>query len=314
MLRSGFVAWLCAAGIAALGLLAIDAARASESLETSSKEVTLDQVPEPARKALLGHAGENRIRELEEKVVDGKTLYEIEVLVDGKETEIVVAPDGELVLVKRDDAVALSRADDAGWRRDFAVDKARLGPTGSNPYFPLTPGLKIHLSDGSETVIVSVLDETKQVDGVETRVVEERETEDGELVEISRNYFAVDRTTGDVYYFGEDLDIYEGGKVVSHDGAWLSGQNGVKFGLIMPGKPAVGDKFYLENAPGAVERVEIVDLDATLETPLRSFGGVVRCREDDVLDGGVSHKWYAPGIGMVGDDEMRAIKVETPAS
>jgi hypothetical protein len=101
---------------------------------------------------------------------------------------------------------------------------------------------------------------------------------------------------------------------VSHDGAWLAGVNGVKFGLIMPGKPGVGDRFYLEDAPGAVERVEIVDLDATLETPLRSFGKVVHCRESDVLDGGTSHKWYAAGIGMVGDDEMRAFKVEEPAS
>jgi hypothetical protein len=307
------LAWMLMAGTAAQGL-ASGPARGSEGVETSSKEVALEEVPEPARKALLGHAGENRIRELEEKVVDGKTLYEIELLVDGQETEVVVTPEGALVAVKRDDMVALSPADDALWRRSFDVDRKNLGADGRNPYFPLTPGLKIHLSDGSETVVFSVLDETKIVDGVETRVVEERETEDGELVEISRNYFAADRTNGDVYYFGEDVDIYEDGKVVSHDGAWLAGVKGVKFGLIMPGKPGVGDRFYLEDAPGAVERVEIVDLDATLETPLRSFGKVVYCREDDVLDGGVSHKWYAPGIGMVGDDEMRAIKVEEPAS
>ena len=193
------------------------------------------------------------------------------------------------------------------------MDPKNLGTVGSNPYFPLTPGLRIHLSDGSETVIFSILDATKVVDGVETRVVEERETEDGELVEISRNYFAIDRTTGDVYYFGEEVDIYEDGRVVSHDGAWLSGVSGVKFGLIMPGKPSVGDKFYLEHAPGAVERVEIVDVDAKLETPLRSFAKLVRCREDDVLDGGVSHKWYAAGIGMVGDDELRVVRIEEPA-
>ena len=299
------------AGLAAAGFLAGPAA-GSEGLETSSKEVTLEQVPEPARKALLGHAGGNRIRELEEKVVDGKTVYEIELLVDGKETEVVVAPDGALVQVKRDDVVALSQADDAEWRRSFGADKKNLGPVGSNPFFPLTPGLKIHLSDGEETVVFSVLDETRVVDGVETRVVEERETEDGELVEISRNYFAADRTTGDVYYFGEDVDIYEDGKVVSHDGGWLSGVNGVSFGLIMPGKPAVGDKFYLENAPGAVERVEIAALDAKLDTPLRSFSDLVHCREHDVLDGGQSQKWYARGIGMVGDDEMRVLKIEEP--
>jgi hypothetical protein len=305
------VACLLAGSLGAPALLARPA-WSSEGRESSSREVSLEEVPDPARQALLGHAGPHRIRELEEKVVDGKTVYEIELLVDGKETEVVVAPDGELVQVKRDDVVALGRADDAEWRRSFDVDKKNLGPVGSNPFFPLTPGLKIHLSDGSETVVFSVLDETKVVDGVETRVVEERETEDGELVEISRNYFAADRTTGDVYYFGEDVDIYEDGKVVSHDGGWLSGVNGVNFGLIMPGKPAVGDKFYLETAPGAVERVEIAALDAKLDTPLRGFTALVYCREHDVLDGGQSQKWYARGVGMVGDDEMRAVKIEEP--
>jgi hypothetical protein len=287
-------------------------ARSDEGRETSSRDVTLDEIPEAARKALLGHAGEHRIRELEEKVVDGRTLYEIELRIDGEETEVVVAPDGELVRIKRDDTVTLSRADDAEWRRNFDVDPKDLGIVGDNPYFPLTPGLKIHLTDGDESVVFSVLDETKLVDGVETRVIEERETEDGELVEISRNYFAIDRNTGDVYYFGEDVDIYEDGQVESHDGAWLAGVGGVKFGMIMPGKPAVGDKFYLEHAPGAVERVEVVDVDAKLDTPLRPFAGLLRCREDDLLDGGVSHKWYAPGIGMIGDDELRAVKIEQP--
>lgn len=306
------VACLIVAGLVAAGIVA-GPAWSREGQETSSRDVELDEVPEAARKAILGHAGEHRIRELEEKVVGGKTVYEIELLVEGKETEVVVAADGELVQIKRGDTVTLSRADDTGWRRTFDVDPKDLGTVGSNPYFPLTPGLRIHLSDGSETVVFSILDATKVVDGVETRVVEERETEDGELVEISRNYFAIDRTTGDVYYFGEDVDIYEDGKVVSHDGAWLSGVGGVKFGLIMPGKPRVGDKFYLEYAPGAMERVEIVDVDAKLETPLRSFAKLVRCREDDVLDGGVSHKWYAAGVGMVGDDEMRAVRIEEPA-
>jgi hypothetical protein len=305
------VVCLIVTSFAAFGL-APRTAWCDEGRETSSREVDLDEVPEAARKAILGHAGEHRIRELEEKVVDGKTLYEIELRIDGKEVEVVVAADGELVRVKRDDEVAMSRADDAEWRRRFDVDPKNLRSVGDNPYFPLTPGLKIHLSGGSETVVFSILDETKLVDGVETRVVEEREVEDGELVEISRNYFASDETTGDVYYFGEDVDDYEDGEVVGHGGAWLSGMNGVKFGLIMPGKPAVGDKFYLEDAPGAVERVEIVDIDAKLETPLRDFSGLVHCREHDVLDGDLSYKWYAAGIGMIGDDEMRVVKIEKP--
>jgi hypothetical protein len=292
-----------------------------EGHETSSRDVSLEEVPEAARRTLLEQAGENRIRELEEKIVDGQTLYEIELLVDGQETEVVVAPDGKLVRIKREGgggitpAAALTHAaDDSGWRRDFAVDPKQLGIAGHNPFFPLTPGLAIHLSGGGETVVFSVLNETEIVDGVETRVVEERETEDGELLEISRNYFAIDRATNDVYYFGEDVDIYEGGKVVSHDGAWRAGEGNVKFGLIMPGKPIRGDRFYLEMAPGAVERVEIAALDATLETPLRKFDQLVYCREHDVLDGEVSEKWYAAGIGMIGDDEMRVVKIEQPSN
>ena len=183
-----------------------------------------------------------------------------------------------------------------------------------NPYFPLVPGLVIHLAEDDETVVISVLDETKVVDGVETRVVEERETEDGELTEISRNYFATDKTTGDVYYFGEDVDVYEDEKVASHEGAWLSGVDGAKFGLMMPGKPTLGDKYYQEVSPEeAMDRAEIVKLDTTLKTPLRTFTGVVYCRETSPLEGNeVSHKWYARGVGMIGDDELRVVKLERP--
>jgi hypothetical protein len=283
-----------------------------EGRETANKSVTMEQVPEAARKTLLDQAGKSPIRELEEKVVDGQTVYEIEIQVEGKETEIVVAPDGKLVRVKRGEGPNLvaSLSGNRDRRRTFKVDRKNLGPVGYNAYFPLTPGLKLHLTDGTETVVFSVLEETKVVDGVETRVVEEYETKDGVLVEISRNYFAVDKVKGDVYYFGEDVDIYENGKVVSNSGAWLSGVDGAKFGLIMPGRPDVGDQFYLEMAPGAVERVEIADVAATLETPARHFRNLIHAREFDQLDGGTSEKWYAPGIGMVGDDRMRVVKVE----
>lgn len=308
------------AASAAAQLIAAAPAVCDEGLESSSRKVSLEQVPEAARTTLLAHAGKNPIRELEEKVVDGKTLYEIELLVDGEETEVVVTLDGKLVRIKRDDgesvedaAVVTGAADDTGWRRSFDVDPKNLGTIGNNPYLPLTPGLKIHLSGGKDMVVFSVLDQTNRVDGVETRVVEEYQTEDGELVEISRNYFAIDKATNDVYYFGEDVEFYKDGKVVSRDGSWHSGVSGAKFGLIMPGKPSLGDRFYLEMTPGSAERIEIADLAATLETPLRSFSNLVYCREHDVLDGGVSQKWYAAGVGMIGDDEMRAIKIEQPA-
>jgi hypothetical protein len=68
------------------------------------------------------------------------------------------------------------------------VDKKNLGPTGTNSYFPLTLGHRLHYQHDKDTVTATVLTETKILDGVETRVVEDRETRDGQLVELTRDY------------------------------------------------------------------------------------------------------------------------------
>ena len=85
---------------------------------------------------------------------------------------------------------------------------SRFSSTGVNPYFNLTPGHQMQFEgeeDGEHTtLLITVLSETKTLDGVETHIVEERETGKA-LKEVSRNYFVIDRATGDVYYFGEDV-------------------------------------------------------------------------------------------------------------
>jgi hypothetical protein len=54
-----------------------------------------------------------------------------------------------------------------------------------------------------------------------------------------------------------------------------------------------------------------MDANATLKTPLKTFTGVLYIRETTPLNAAeVSPKWYAPGVGMIGDDELRIIKVE----
>ena len=120
------------------------------------------------------------------------------------------------------------------WTAEFTVDKDDLASIGRNSYFMLEPGYTLVLEGGGERLVITVLNETVVVDGVETRVVEERETRGGKLVEISRNYYAIDARTGDAYYFGEDVDMYSGGQISSHGGAWLSGVGDARFGLMMP--------------------------------------------------------------------------------
>src|SRR5512133_2706811 len=91
---------------------------------------------------------------------------------------------------------------DQSWTDRFGVESGELTSTGRNPYFVLEPGYRLTLRDGDEQLVITVLDETKVIDGVETRVVEERESKKGAVVEVSRNYYAISKRTNSVYYFG----------------------------------------------------------------------------------------------------------------
>jgi hypothetical protein len=197
------------------------------------------------------------------------------------------------------------------WREAFAVDRADLVDSGRNTYFVLEPGYRLTFEHGKDTLIITVTDETKMVDGVKTRVIEERETEEGQLIEVSKNYFALDKTTTDVYYFGEDVDEYKNGKITGHGGSWLSGINGARFGLMMPGNPKVGDRYYQEQAPKvAMDRAEIISVTEAAKTPAGGFNKVLHTRESTPLESGNEDKWYAPGIGLIKDADFILAKAE----
>ena len=197
-----------------------------------------------------------------------------------------------------------------GWLQEFGVEKRTLSTTGKNRYFVLEPGFQLVLEGEDEKVVVTVLDEIKQIGGIMTRVVEEREQKNGQLAEVSRNYFAICSDTGDVFYFGEEVDDYKDGKVVSHSGAWLAFEKGAKPGLIMPGAPSVGAKYYQEIAPGkALDRAEIVSLDETLKTPAGTFTGCLKTLETSGLSPNErEYKTYAPGIGLIQDQDLLLIR------
>jgi hypothetical protein len=189
------------------------------------------------------------------------------------------------------------------WQEEFDLSKRTLEPTGRNTYFVLEPGFQIVLEGKTEKVAITVLDETVQVMGVTTRVVEEREWKNGELAEVSRNFFAICTETKDVFYFGEEVDMYSSGTLVSHTGAWLAGKDRARPGMIMPGQPYVGQKHYQEIAPGAaMDRAEIVSLEETLETPAGVFDQCLKVHETTALNPLESEfKTYAPSIGLIQD-------------
>lgn len=226
---------------------------------------------------------------------------------------------------------AVAEEEEAEFTTEFPVEDCQFKSTGNNPYFILKPGRQLYLSnvrtrcEGGECgeleeLWITVLDEQRNVrieeDGkrrwITTRVVEEVETADGELVEISRNYFAECSGTKDVYYFGEDVDIYENGRVVSHDGAWLAGRRRAEPGIIMPGGAfLLGARYFQEIAPGvALDRAEHVADDLEIEVPAGDFDDCVEIEETTALNStSVGTKVYCPGTGLMNDGDLELVSV-----
>jgi len=188
-----------------------------------------------------------------------------------------------------------------------------------NPYFPFEPYRLKHFelasADGGVHVIDVYLPITREfelADGtkVECACLQEWEIEDGEVIEISLNYFA-QADDGTVYYFGETVDVFEDGQVF-HDGSWLVG--GPKAGdpagtltadaptVIMPGNPEPGDVWKPEDLPDddLEEFVKFKGYVDAIEILAGTYEDVLKVREKTPA---VEFKWYAPGVGFIRSQE-----------
>ncbi len=207
----------------------------------------------------------------------------------------------------------------------FPLKSCQFTAREGNKYFPLVPGRQLYynnsrcVSEGDceelEELWITTEFQTRRItlgSGAQrrhltTRVVEERETEDGELKEISRNFVALCAPSRDLYYFGEEVDIYEDGEIVSHDGAWIAGRHGALPGIIMPDSAfLLGTRYFQELAPGvALDRAEHVGTGLEIDVPAGTFRGCIETRETSPLEPGAeSTKFYCPGVGMVIDNEL----------
>jgi uncharacterized membrane protein YkoI len=265
------------------------------------KEIAARDLPEAVSKGIEARYPRATLKEVMEVYkVRGKDekLAEYEVTLetaDKKTVEVKVSLDGKTVKGEGGEMEAHL----AGWTADFSAEKADLVSTGRNPYFILEPGYFLVLENGDEQLTVTVLDETKKVDGVDCRVVEEKEAKGGTVKEKSRNYFAINKRTNSIFYFGEDAG-----------GAWLSGEKGAKFGLMIPGTPLLKGRYYQEVAPGvAMDRAEIVGTAETVVTPAGTFKNCLKTEETTPLDAKEKeHKFYAAGMGLVQEGELKLVK------
>ncbi len=221
-------------------------------------------------------------------------------------------------------AARMQPAGEPPYTTEFRLQDCDFVTHGKSPYFSLKPGTvwRYEGDDGGEFVEleIKVLHQTKwikvKINGqekwIKTRVVREREWVDEELVEVSLNYFARCQRTGNIFYFGEDVDIYKNGTIISHQGAWLAGKQGAKPGLIMPQLFLLGARYFQEIAPNvAMDRAEHVEMGLTVQTPAGTFHNCVLVRETTPLEpGSEGFKTYAPGVGLIKDGFVELVEFD----
>jgi uncharacterized membrane protein YkoI len=270
--------------------------------------VPASELPDAVREAIQKAFPGDQILIIEKEVQgDDPGQYDVEIRSGDKEYEIEISPEGKILETKE------KAAEDAGagpgegkkWTDSFGQEECTFSSLGRNPFFILVPGHQLTLESSEEKVVITVLDKTKRIGNVETRVVEEREEENGELKEVSRNFFATCREHADVFYFGEEVDDYDEGEIVGHSGAWRADEKDSQAGILIPGTIFLGARHYQEIAPNALDRAEIVADDVTMATPAGIFHNCIRVEETSGLDPDEKYfKTYAPGIGLIQDEDL----------
>ena len=187
------------------------------------------------------------------------------------------------------------------------IDPADFSPEVTNPWFPLTPGRTLVYTgtkDGQKALnLVATTSRTKKIDGVTTRVVEDRLYLSNVLEERTSDYYAQDRC-GNVWYFGEDTaELDRHGNIVSTEGSFHAGVDGAQPGVFMQAHPQVGRKFRQEWYRDQAEDVFwVLDRSATVTVPYGRFHHALRTAENTRLEPEVlDNKYYVRGIGEVAE-------------
>ncbi|MGH6816741.1 MAG: hypothetical protein ACREC6_13670 [Hyphomicrobiaceae bacterium] len=192
----------------------------------------------------------------------------------------------------------------AGLAEDYnpKIDPADFTTNITNPYFSLPVGKKIvfesRKGNGVEKTEIQITGEKRQVMGIETLVYWDRVWLNDNLIEDTRDYLAQDKD-GNVWYFGEDVKNYVGGKLSNRAGSWLAGADGAKPGIWFKANPRVGDKYRQEYYRGKAEDMaEVVAVGETVTIKRGTYKNCVKTYDWTPLEPNAKeHKYYCPEVG-----------------
>lgn len=195
----------------------------------------------------------------------------------------------------------LPRGDEA-----VALDPAQFTTQIDNAYWPMHVGTRWTYRETDpegavQEVVVVVTRQTKRIaNGVTARVVRDTVTEDGLLIEDTRDWYAQDER-GNIWYLGEDTAEFEDGRITTRAGSFEAGVDGALPGIVVPAHPKPGMRYRQEYYAGEAEdNGEILSTDEMAEVPFGLFKGALLTKDTNPLEPDVlEYKLYATGVGPV---------------
>jgi hypothetical protein len=194
--------------------------------------------------------------------------------------------------------------------KDFDPTNFENSTTVDNKWLPLEPGEHSvfegsAIDDGqriSRRVLTTVTDLSKEINGVNSVVVWERDYNDGQLVEAELGFFAQDKD-GNVWHMGEYPEEYEDGKFDKAPG-WLAGLKGATAGIAMRAQPRPGTPGYAQGyAPPPInwnDRGRVYKVGQKSCVPVGCYEEVLVIEEfERNIPGAYQLKYYAPGVGDI---------------
>ena len=179
-----------------------------------------------------------------------------------------------------------------------------------NEYSPLEPGSQYVFEGRSNRglgrlphqVIFTVTDLVKEVNGVRTVVLWDRDINAGKLLEGELAMWAQD-DDGNVWLLGEYPEEYdERGRFEQAPDTWLAGVDRAQAGIMMRANPKTGTTPYRQGLAPSIGFADIAKVEKTGQrdcVPTGCYDDVVVTRETnpEEPDDGFQLKYYAPGIG-----------------
>jgi hypothetical protein len=195
--------------------------------------------------------------------------------------------------------------------RDFDRDNFSNSTRIDNKWHPLVPGTQFVYEGRSNRgfgrlphrVVFTVTDLTKQINGVRTVVLWDRDINAGKLLEAELAFHAQD-DDGNVWNMGEYPEEREPGEPAKAPDTWIAGLGDARAGVLMRANPRVGTSSYRQ---GFVPSIEFGDVAKVFKTGVRNcvptdcYRDVLVTDETNPYEPADGHqlKFYAPGVGNI---------------